>query len=191
MKKFYIAIVIGCLLVLGACGADKENSSAPGSVDDGETITNNGAIDHGVDDKQVGFNMSGGKIEEASGVPAAEKEQILEAFTIYIDAFNEKDIDKYMDTLSKHSKVFDLEEERIYMEGEFGKYDLNRVATDITIVKYSENEAQVFATLKTKVKQISSGLEFDQLGRQVTVFTKDDGNWKVSSIHYIGDEKSK
>jgi hypothetical protein len=34
-------------------------------------------------------------------------------------------------------------------------------------------------------------LEFNQLGRQVTVFTKDDGNWKVSAIHYIGDEKTK
>lgn len=191
MKKFYIAIVVGILLVLGACSADKENSKQSGSVDDGETITNNGAIDHGVDDKQVGFNMSGGKIEEAAGVPADEKEQILEAFTVYIDAFNEKDIDKYMNTLSEHSKVFDLEEERIYMEGEFEKYDLNRVADDTTIVKYSENEAQVFATLKTTVKQISSGLEFNQLGRQVTVFTKDDGNWKVSAIHYIGDEKTK
>jgi ketosteroid isomerase-like protein len=191
MKKFYIAIVVGILLILGACSAAKENSATPGSVDDGETITNNGAIDHGVDDKQVGFNMSGGKIEEAAGVPAAEKEQILEAYTIYIDAFNEKDIEKYMGTLSKHSKVFDLEEERSYMGEQFKEYDLNREVSDTTIVKYSENEAQVFATLKTKVKQISSGLEFDQLGRQVTVFTKDDDGWKVSSIHYIGDEKNK
>ncbi|WP_172369939.1 nuclear transport factor 2 family protein [Sporosarcina jiandibaonis] len=189
MKKFYIAIMVGILLVLGACSADKENSSNHGSVDDGETATNNGAIDHGVDDKQVGFNMSGGMIEEAAGVPTAEKERILEAFSIYIDAFNEKDIDKYMGTLSKHSEVFDLEEEREYMEEQFEEYDLNREAADITIVQYSEQEAQVFAKLKTKIKQISSGLEFDQLGRQVTVFTKDDGNWKVSSIHYIGDEK--
>ncbi len=75
------------------------------------------------------------------------------------------------------------------MEEQFKEYDLNREAADMTIVKYSEQEVQVFATLKTKIKQISSGLEFDQLGRQVTVFTKDDGNWKVTSIHYIGDEK--
>ena len=189
MRKFYIAIMVGILLVLGACSADKNNSSEHGSVDDGESVNSNGAIDHGVDDKQVGFNMSGGMIEEATGVPAAEKEQILEAFAIYIDAFNEKDIDKYMNTLSKHSKVFDLEEERLYMEEQFKEYDLNREAADMTIVKYSEQEVQVFATLKTKIKQISSGLEFDQLGRQVTVFTKDDGNWKVTSIHYIGDEK--
>ena len=109
MKKFYIAIVVGILLVLGACSADKEDSTQHGSVDDGESATSNGAIDHGVDDKQVGFNMSGGKIEEATGIPADEKEQVLEAFAVYIDAFNEKDIDKYMNTLSQHSKVFDLE----------------------------------------------------------------------------------
>ena len=189
MEKFHIAIVVGIMLVLGACNADKNNSSEHGSVNDGESANSNGAIDHGVDDKQVGFNMSGGMIEEATSVPAAEKEQILEAFAIYIDAFNEKNIDKYMNTLSKHSTVFDLEEERIYMEEQFKEYDLNRDAADMTIVKYSKQEVQVFATLKTKIKQISSGLEFNQLGRQVTVFTKDDGNWKVTSIHYIGDEK--
>lgn len=189
MKKIYLAIGLGVLLVLGACSADKENTSQHGSVDDGEAVNQNGALDHGVDDKQVGFNMSGGTIEEASGVPAAEKERILEAFAVYIDAFNEKDIDKYMKTLSEHSDVFDLEEERAYMEEQFSEYDLNREADDITIVKYDEQEVQVFATLKTKIKQISTGLKFDQLGRQVTVFTKDDGDWKVTSIHYIGDEK--
>ena len=94
-----------------------------------------------------------------------------------------------MDTLSKHSKAFDLEEERSYMGEQFKEYDLNREVSDTTIVKYFENEAQVFANLKTSIKQISSGLKIDQNGRQVTVFTKDDGEWKVSSIHYIGEEK--
>ena len=44
-------------------------------------------------------------IEEAAGVPAEEKEQILEVFDVYIDTFNEKDIEKYMDTLSNTQKV--------------------------------------------------------------------------------------
>jgi hypothetical protein len=186
MKKFYILIVVGILLMLGACSADKESSRQSGSVDDGETTTNNGAIDHGVDDKQVGFNMSGGKIEEAAGVPAEEKEQILEAFDVYINTFNEKDIDGYIDLLSS---FWDKAEERELITKIFSENDVNREVSDVTIVKYSENEAQVFAKIVTSMKQLSSGFKISPEGRQVTVFTKEDGEWKVGPIHFIGEEK--
>ena len=56
----------------------------------------------------------GGAIEEASGVPAEEKEQILAVFNVYIDTLNEQDIDGYLDTLS--TKDYDIEEERAFME---------------------------------------------------------------------------
>ena len=69
----------------------------------------------------------------------------------------------------------------------FNHYDLNREASDVTIVKYSDTEAQVFSKLQTSMKQLTSGLETNPSGRQVTVFTKDEGDWKVASVHYIGD----
>ena len=41
------------------------------------------------------------------------------------------------------------------------------------------------------MKQLSTGLETKPSGRQVTVFTKDDGDWKVASVYYIGDDRKK
>jgi hypothetical protein len=89
------------------------------------------------------------------------------------------------------TKDYDLEEERIFTENHFSEFDLNREVSNITIVKYSDTEAQVFSNLKTSVKQLSTGLETNPSGRQVTVFTKNDGDWKVASVHYIGDDEKK
>lgn len=69
----------------------------------------------------------------------------------------------------------------------FNQYDVKRTAEDITIVKYSGEEAQVFSNLKTETKEIDTGAELSGVGRQVTVFKKEDSR-KVSSIYYIGSE---
>ena len=189
MKKFQVLFILALVLVLSACSGDKEESANPGSADDGEAVNENGAIDHGVEDKGVGFSMSGESIEEAEDVPAEEKEEILAAFEVYIKTFNDQDIDGYLDTLSKDTESFDLEEERQKLKETFDVADIKREVSEETIVKYSENETHVFAKLKTTEKQLSSGLSLDQSGRQVTVFTKDDGDWKVASIHYVGDQE--
>ncbi|MCZ2257646.1 nuclear transport factor 2 family protein [Sporosarcina sp. G11-34] len=192
MKKVWISMALSMVLLLGACASDKEQGSNQGGVNDGEAPNTNDAIGHGVDEKKVGFSLTGETIEEAENVPSEEKEAILNAFNVYIDAFNKKDIERYLGTLSENTESFDKEEERVYMTEEvFNEYELDRVATDVTIVKYSEKEAQVFSVLETSMKQISSGLAVNPAGRQVTVFTKEDGNWLVSSIHYIGDEEKK
>lgn len=189
MKKFQVVFILALVLVLSACNGDKEESSNAGSADDGEAVNENGTLDHGVKDKGVGFSMTGESIEEAEEVPEEEKEQILEAFDVYIETFNDKDVDGYMNGLSKHTESFDLDKERTDLEELFNEHDVKREVSDETIVKYSENESHVFAKLKTSIKQLSSGLNLDQSGRQVTVFTKDDGDWKVASIHYLGDQE--
>ena len=188
MKNFQILFIVALVLVLSACSGDKEESSS-GSADDGEAVNENGTLDHGVKDKGVGFSMTGESIEEAEGVPAEEKEQILATFDVYIKTFNEQDVDGYLDTLSEQSESFDLEEERTKLKETFDVADIKREVSEETIVKYSENEAHVFAKVKTTEKQLSSGLSLDQSGRQVTVLTKDDGDWKVASIHYVGDQE--
>jgi hypothetical protein len=73
------------------------------------------------------------------------------------------------------------------MEEQFSEYSLNYEVSDVTIVKYSEQEAQVFSNMKMLYKQLSTGLETKPSGRQVTVFTKEDGEWKVTSVHHIPD----
>ena len=188
MKKIQSLMAVLIVILLAACSGDEETIPNQGSVNDGEAVNGYGAIDHGVDDKKVGFNLSGDTIEEASGVPAEEKEKILDVFNVYISSFNDKDIERYLDTLSDRTDSFDKAEERVYMTEEvFNHYDLNREASDVTIVKYSDTEAQVFSKLQTSMKQLTSGLETNPSGRQVTVFTKDEGDWKVASVHYIGD----
>jgi hypothetical protein len=189
MKKMFVPISMSVLLLLGACSSDGEKSTGSGSVNDGEVPNKNGAIDHGVDDKKVGFSLEGGEIEEASGVPAEEKEQILAVYNVYVDTLNEQDIDGYLDTLSPED--YDLDEERKFVEKQFSEYEINREVSNVTIVKYSDKEAQVFSNLKTSYKQISTGLVTKQDGRQVTVFTKNGGDWKASSVHYIGDDGKK
>lgn len=186
MKKIFVPISMSVLLLLGACSSDGENSTGSGSVNDGEAANENGAIDHGVEDKKVGFSLDGGVIEEASGVPAEEKEQILAVYKVYIDTLNEQDIDGYLNTLSPED--YDFEEERAFMEEQFSEYELNREISNVTIVKYSDKEAQVFSNLNTSYKQVSTGLVTKQDGRQVTVFTKNGDDWKAASVHYIGDD---
>lgn len=191
MKKTFLYSIFAFALVLSACNKNDESSSEHGSIDDGESVNEFGSIDHGVDENKVGFNMSGGNIEEAANVPEAEKDLIVEAFEKYIHAFNYQDIDEYMSTLSKNPKSFTIDEERTYIEGIFKEYEVSRETKDITIVKFDENtnEAQVFSNLDTKLKQKSTSLETNRSGRQVTVFAKEDGKWKVTSVYYMEDQK--
>ena len=191
MKKIPVLLLLAFVLILGACGGDKDQASNHGTVDDGEAKNAYGTLDHGVDEKKIGFSLNGETIEEATNVPEEEKSKLMNVFEIYIDAFNEKDIDRYIDIVSEHTESFDKEEERAYMAEKFAEFDFARAASDVTIVEYSEKEAQVFAQLDTSMKQLVSGLETKSSGRQVTVFTKDDGEWKLSSVHYIGDEMKK
>jgi len=182
-------LLYGAVLLLGACGSDDGETSSQGSVSDGEVANEYGAVDHGIDEKKVGFSLSGDKIEEATDIPTAEKELLIKSFDKYIETLNDKDIDAYLATLSE--KKYDLVEEREFAQEQFDQFDINREASNVTVVKYSETEAQVFAEIKMLYKQLSTGLETKPSGRQVTVFTKDDGEWKVESIHFIGDEQTK
>lgn len=189
MKKIVIFTVMSVLLILGACSKDEGKPSNSGLADDGETPAGYGAIDHGVDDKQVGFNMLGGSIEEAAGIPAEEKEQVLATFDGYIKTLNEKNVAEHLAILSKNA--YDIEEERIFMEEQFSEYSLHYEVSDVTIVKYSDQEAQVFSNMKMSYKQLSTGLETNPSGRQVTVFAKEDSEWKITSVHHIPDGPTK
>lgn len=162
-------LLLAVLLVLSACSDKVEKED----VSEGE--------------EEVGFSLTGDTIEEAENIPADEKKAILEAFDTYITSFNEKDWDTYIDMISDESESFDKEEEIEYIETFFAEFDLVREPSNTTIVKYKEDEAQVFSTLGHKLKQLESGLEKEESARQVTVFTKEENGWKVKSVHSIGE----
>ena len=174
MKKWFIAVMALFVLALAACSNDEKEASTQD-------------LEKTIDDGTVGFEILGDSIEEVSNVPKEEKDQILSAFEEYIAAFNEKDIERYKEIISKNAKGFNYDEDVKAITEVFKQYDVDRSAEDVTIVKYKDDEAQVFANLTTETKELESGAEMSGVGRQVTVFVKED-SWKVSSIYYIGSE---
>lgn len=184
MKKQIAAASIAFALILGACNKAEETN--PNDTENGEAAPGTGAIDHGVDDDKIGFSMSGDQVEEAKDVPEEAKEEIFAAFDQYIETLNNKDVDGYLATLS--TEGYDLKEERQATEEMLKTTDMKRETANETIVKYDGDTAQLFATLKTTFTDLESGVENVPEGRQVTVFHKEEGAWKVFSIHFIGDE---
>lgn len=187
ISKWLISLLLILVVVAGCSAKEKDQNESAGSSSDGESSVQSGAVHHGVEDGKVGFTMSGGSIEEATGVPDDEKERLVALFNDYIDTLNVKDIDSYLQTLSKED--FNLEEERKNFEAQSAEYEFTREASEVTIIKYEENEAQIFSNIVTTFKQLSTGLVTKPSGRQVTVFKKINGDWKIASIHYIGDDE--
>lgn len=140
------------------------------------------------DDEKVGFELnSDGKVDEAKSVPADEKKAILALFNEYIDSFNDKDINRYTKTLSENPKGFKLDEEIDYTKQAFKDYDVKRTAKNVTIKKYKENYAEVFANIKTIVKQDDQ--TFTQPLDQVTVMAKENGKWGISAVYVMGTKE--
>lgn len=171
MKKIQWVLLLSALLVLGACSDNSKDEEIPEVSED----------------EKIGFSLTGESVEEAENIPEAEKEDILHAFDIYITTFNEKDLAGYMATISETPDSFEKEEEEEYTSTFFEGNDLVREPSDVTIVKYSEESAQVFANIESTWKQLSTGLETSQTAKQVTVFAKEEGEWKVKSVHSIGE----
>lgn len=173
MKKWLVMLL--AVLTLAACGNTEKEMSAEDRAD---------MIEKGT----VGFEMMGGDIEAAANVPAEEKEKITAAFNEYIASFNDSDIDRYSATLSKNATGFDYNKDIEEAKKVFATYDIERKADDVTIVKYDDKEAQVFANLTIDMTEKETGTPLVSKGRQVTVLVHEDEDWKVSSVYYIGNE---
>lgn len=179
MKKWLAAILMGSALLLAACGDKDEKKEKEYDAEEAAQI---------IEDGTVGFEMADGNVEEAKNIPDDMKKEIEAAFTEYVDAFNAKDIDRYMATISEKPVGFDYEEEKAYISDVFKQYDIVRKAEDVTILKYSKEEAQVFSNLSMEMVETATGSKLNHTGRQVTVFVKENGQWKVTSIYFIGNE---
>ncbi len=189
-KKIALLVVTVFLLVLTACNKDDASKDNQGSVNDGESSNGYGSIDHGVDEGKIGFFMQNGAVEEVANVPSKEKEELLNIFTLYMDSFNNKDIETFIGTLSDQTKSSNKAANRLELEKNFKLYDVKRAATDIVIASYSADQAQVYSTMDTTVMELGSGEVLEESrGKQVTVFVKVDEEWKVNSIHFVPNEK--
>ena len=188
MKIIQAIILAAFVLLLAACGNNEDTNENANSVNDVTPTDTETTTDHGATDKsEVGFEMAGGNIEEVENVPAEEKTALTNAFNEYMGAFNEEDIDRYMKTISKNPEGFNYENEKVVVEDTFAEYDTVRTAENVTIIEYDESQAQVYADIEVKLSHPTSGAELDRNGRQVTVFVKEDGNWLVTSVYFIGE----
>jgi ketosteroid isomerase-like protein len=186
MKK--LVLMLSLLLVLAACSDSEESTVNQNTAEDGNSANENNAVDHGIEDEEVGFTMDDkGKVIEAD-VPKEEADAILAAYQEYIDAFNAEDLERYMKVISENPEGFDREEDREALAGTFASYDTTYETSDETIVKYEEDRAEVFAANVVTVKDPNSDQSTEQSGRQVVVFKKEQGEWRVSSLHFIGNQ---
>lgn len=190
MKIIHTITLAAFALTLAACNSDEETNQNTNSAADIAPTNTQATTDHGAEDKSetsVGFEISGGNIEEATNVPEEEKTAIIDSFTEYMESFNEEDTKRYMNTISKNPEGFNYDAEKVKVEETFNDFDTIRTADNITIIKYGKTQAQVFSNIHTSLEQTDTGAKLDQNGRQVTVFVKEDGKWLVSSVYYIGE----
>lgn len=186
MKKMMIAA--GLMLLLSACSDENTAPDNANSADDGNLENENNAVDHGMEDKSAGFTMTDdGEIIEAEA-PAEEKAALLEAYGEYIAAFNAEDLERYMAIIAEEPEGFDREEDKGALEQAFEAYDTQYSPTNETVVKFTPDRAEVFAEIAVTVEDTESGAETQQAGRQVVIFKKEEAGWKVSGLHFIGNQ---
>ena len=211
------ALVVICGLLLAACSNnDGAKESSSGSTKDSDYTSQNNSINHGITDTkqsiteatkdstksnkeaspdstsnkddQVGFEInSEGKVEEAKSIPEEEKKAIIYAFNENIAAFNVKDINRYAATIATKPKGFSRQEDLDYAKQVFKEYDAKRTAKNVTIKKYQENYAEVFANVEVFMKQDNNS--FTQPTNQVTVMVKENGKWVISAIYVMGTKE--
>lgn len=184
MRKWMLAA--GMAALLAGCSAEDETATNSNSADDGAGTNENNAVAHNAEDT-VGFAMNDeGEIQQAD-VPEAEEKAIMSVFDEYIAAFNAEDLERYGAILSDNPESFDKEEDLEALQQAFETYKTTYDTSDETIVKFEEERAEVFANITVATEEKSTGRSVEQDGRQVVVFTKEDGEWKVTSLYFMGN----
>ena len=190
MKIIQTITLAAIALTLAACNSNEDTAQNTNSAGDIAPTNTQTTTDHGAEDKgetSIGFEMTGGNIEEATNVPDNEKKALIDSFNEYMESFNEEDVDRYMNTISKNPEGFNYDDEKIMVKQTFQDFDTIRTAENVTVIEYNESQAQVFSNIQTSLEQMDTGAKLSQNGRQVTVFVKEDDKWLVSSVYYIGE----
>lgn len=186
MKK--IMIVAGLVLALAACSDSEEAPTNENTADDGNSANENNAVDHGIEDESVGFTLNDEGEAEPADVPENVAKPILAAYEEYIASFNAEDIDRYMEVIAEEPDGFDREEDRAALTKAFETFDTTYETSDETIVEYEEGRAEVYATINVVMSEPGTKKSTKQTGRQVVVFKQEQDNWKVTALHFIGNQ---
>lgn len=169
MKK-WLLVMFTCLL-LAAC-----------SENDSQTAED---LQKKIDEGTVGYEIVDGKVEAATNVPTDVEKQILTALEEYITSFNEKDLKRFEQTVSQADATYFTETIK-EAQAVFTQYStIERQTEDVTISKYSEDRVEVFLNVTGRVVEAATDNEMTASARQIIVMIKENGAWKVSSVHSI------
>lgn len=179
MTHKWIPAFLLAAAVLAGC-SEEESNQAANSASDGET-QNATQETHTAEEETTSAKAP---IEEAANVPEEESAAILAVLDQQVQAFNEKNIDAYMATISENPESFDYEEEKAYVEKVFHTFDATMTPSNATIIQYDDEAetANVFMNMESTSKDSSSGKEVSQTTRQIMVFQKEEGGWKQVSL---------
>ncbi|MEK4027897.1 hypothetical protein MKZ02_04940 [Pseudobacillus sp. FSL P4-0506] len=122
-------------------------------------------------------------IEDVDNVPPKEKEELMKTLAQHVDAFNGKDLDAYMETISKNTER-NYEEERLYVKKVFDTFDAKMEPQHTAIIKYDDKkkEAYIFVAMKSVTKDLQTGKEVAETTRQVMKFNKEKDGWKQTAL---------
>jgi ketosteroid isomerase-like protein len=187
-KRIALGIGMSSLLLLAACSEeDKEQGTEEPKQEDVEKAEEKSK--DAAPQSNMELSMEDiGEIKEAEGIPAEDKQAILDSFNQYIEAFNQEDIETYMKVISKTPINFTYEEEEKYVKSIFDQVDSKRTTENTTIINYAGKKADVYSEITAVTTDPDNGKEATRSGRQVSVFHKDgDGNWKLAAIFFIAN----
>lgn len=166
-------LLIGAFL-LAACSNNDSSTDKKASDNKKQSQTTN---------DKVTTNTTKPSLKEVQDIPEAEKKALLAITDQYIKAFNEKNLDAYMATISKNPTSFKYDEEKAYTKKVFDSMDVKMDPKKITVIGYKPNDANVYMELKTTVTE--KGDKLVKTSRQVNTYHKENGQWKLTSIMVI------
>lgn len=180
-KLLLVFMLMGSLL-LAACGKDKDTEKKQGTNTESrsDTQANQNNQDKQKDNQEEATtDEAAPPIKEAKNIPAQEKKALLAVLNQHVKTFNKKDLDGYMDTISKNPKSFKYDEEREYMKKVFETMDLKIEPQTALIIDYKSTEANIFTEMKTIAAEAGSKKKIEKVSRQVNTFRKEVGKWKL------------
>lgn len=123
------------------------------------------------------------ELTEAENISDADKQAVIQTLEAQQEAFNAKDIDAYMETISKEPLSFDYKEERDFVQSMFDAYDMTMDMETKTIIEYNEAEQTATVHIRTKTSVKEAGNEsmkpLEDLSNQVVMLRKEDNEWNI------------
>lgn len=166
-------------LLLAACGKDKDTEKKQGTNTESSSEAQSKQNNQKDNQEETTTDEAAPPIKEAKNIPPQEKKALLAVLNQHVKTFNKKDLDGYMDTISKNPKSFKYDEEREYMKKVFETMDLKIEPQTALIIDYKSTEANIFTEMKTIAAEAGSKKKIEKVSRQVNTFRKEDGKWKL------------